>query len=453
MRLGQLFGALILSLGLVLILAWLLCHASIFTAQAASTDSIIYVDADADGANDGSSWTDAYTDLQDALDAATGGGEIWVAEGVYTPSNTSDRSATFDLWNGMALYGGFVATETLRTQRDWDAHITVLSGDIDGNDVTDANGVVSNTGSIVGDNAYHVVTADGDEITEATVLDGFVITGGNANTDLGVWPDEMGGGMCNPDGEPTLQHTTFIGNYAWYGGGMGTGDGPTLVDVAFVGNTAKRGGGMSSHSGGVTLVNVVFNGNSSETGGGLHIFYGSLGLINATFSGNAASDSGGGLFSDDLANTLVRNCILWGNTASSDAQAANSGALNITYSLVQGGCPADATCSNLLTGNPQFIRNPNPGSGDYGDLRLGFASPAIDAGDNTVLPADSTDLDDDGNTAEQVPLDLAGNSRFVDIPYKPDTGNGVAPIVDIGAYEAPIPEGYSSIYLPFVLRN
>jgi hypothetical protein len=346
------------------------------------------------------------------------------------------------------LYGGFVATETLRTQRDWDAHVTVLSGDLDGNDVTDAHGVVTRTANIVGDNAYHVVTVNTEE---ATVIDGFAITGGNAN-DNG--DDSMGGGMIIWDGSPALHHITFSGNYAgWNGGGMHSFGDPTLINVVFTGNAAYKQGGGMSNSDDATLINVAFSGNAAERGGGMHNFSGDPELINVTFSGNAASSGGGGLVSDDLATTVVRNTILWGNTAPSDAQAANSGVLSITYSLVEGGCPSGATCSHLLTSDPRFVCNPDPGDNDYGDLRLGFASPAIDAGDNAGLPADTTDLDDDGDTTEQIPLDLAGTPRFVDIPYKPDTGGGVAPIVDMGTYEAPIPEEYFSVYLPLALRR
>lgn len=84
----------------------------------------IYVDADATGANNGSSWVHAYKYLQDALNKPPGSGDqIWVAEGIYKPdqgaaATPGDREATFQLINGVAMYGGFAGGETSQDQRD-----------------------------------------------------------------------------------------------------------------------------------------------------------------------------------------------------------------------------------------------------------------------------------------------------------------------------------------------
>ncbi len=68
-------------------------------------------------------------------------------------------------------------------------------------------------------------------------------------------------------------------------------------------------------------------------------------------------------------------------------------------------------------------------------MRLSAGSPCIDAADNTAVPADDADLDNDGDTTEQTPLDLDGFPRFIDDLCTTDTGNGAPPIVDMGAYE------------------
>jgi hypothetical protein len=172
-----------------------------------------YVDANATGANNGLSWTDAFNYLQDALAVAQEADHIWVAEGVYKPdANTAepngsgDRQATFQLKNGMAIYGGFAGGETKLSQRDWEAHETILSGDIGTPDVST-------------DNSYHVVTGSGTDPN--AVLDGFTITAGNAN---GTGEDENGAGMHNNSGSPTVVNCTFSRNSAAdVGGGMYNG--------------------------------------------------------------------------------------------------------------------------------------------------------------------------------------------------------------------------------------
>ena len=112
--------------------------ALLLTPRTARADGPIYVDRDAPGpTHNGESWPTAYVTLQGALDVASAGDEIWVAAGVYTPTNVANEDATFYLESGVAIYGGFAGGEISRDQRDWEAHVTVLSGDIDGNDTTD----------------------------------------------------------------------------------------------------------------------------------------------------------------------------------------------------------------------------------------------------------------------------------------------------------------------------
>jgi hypothetical protein len=137
----------------------------------------------------------------------------------------------------------------------------------------------------------------------------------------------------------------------------------------------------------------------------------------------------------------VSNCILWDNAAGDELgqQIIDfDGRGSVTYSNVQGGWEDIGN----IDADPCFIEmgywdsNAVWAAGDY---HLRSLSPCIDAGDNTTVPSDTTDLDGDGNTAESVPFDLDGNPRCVDLPGIPDTGNGAPPIVDMGAYEAFFP--------------
>ena len=165
------------------------------------------------GSGDCSSWLNAC-DLQAALTSADEGDEIWVAAGTYTPTVPAGLAATFQMAAGVALYGGFGGTEALRSQRNWSTHLTVCSGDLDGNDTTDAHGVVTNTAYITGANALHVVTGSG--VTRTAVLDGFVVTAGRADQSP---YDAYGGGMLNSAGSPTIRNVTFSGNWGRSGGG------------------------------------------------------------------------------------------------------------------------------------------------------------------------------------------------------------------------------------------
>ncbi len=103
--------------------------------QNATGQCVVFVDSTAQGKNDGTSWADAFVDLQDALVVAETGDEIWVAAGVYEPDRgTGDRTASFQLVSGVGLYGGFAGWEEARDERDWVANEAILSGDLNGDD-------------------------------------------------------------------------------------------------------------------------------------------------------------------------------------------------------------------------------------------------------------------------------------------------------------------------------
>jgi len=323
------------------------------SVHGAPSGNIIYVRHDAVGNNDGSSWADAYTDLQDALGRARGGDEIWVAQGVYYPApNAIDRTATFELVDGVGLYGGFAGSEAERDERDWEANVTVLSGDLDRNDITD-NGVVTDATNITGDNAYHVVTGGG--ATETAVLDGLTITAGQAD---GSHPHNHGGGMHNYVSRPTLTNVTFSGNQARYGGGMYNYlSSPTLINVTFSGNSADdAGGGMYNSASSLELTNVTFSGNSADdTGGGMINLTSSLELTDVTFSGNQAR-WGGGMFnlisSPTLTNVrfIANSADLWGG-GMRNADGSDPTLTNVTFTGNQ---------SNLDGGGMSNYDNSNP---------------------------------------------------------------------------------------------
>lgn len=355
----------------------------------------------ADG-NDGSSWAQAM-DLQSALGSAACL-EIWVAEGVYKPTAAStDPAASFAIRPGVAVYGGFAGSESNRDERDPAAHRSVLSGDIDGNDAVDAEGVTASGFDILGTNAYHVVRLGGGTAAD-TVLDGFTLTGGLANRN-DISPEDGGGGglLCNADGagqacSPTLRNLAFRGNGGISGGGVccvgqnqGT-CGARLENVAFVGNFSLLGGGMLSTAiqGGAShpsIDNATFSGNFSAQGGaGFGSFGGDGGssnpiLRNVTFNGNDATTGGGtggavaSLTSSGISHVTLVNAILWGDVP--DEVVVRDGTMSLNGSIVQGGCPPGANCSGAVVGDP--LLGPLQYTGTTPVLPLGTGSAALDA--------------------------------------------------------------------------
>lgn len=313
---------------------------------------VIYVDGRASGADNGTSWADAYMFLQDGLADANESAkpvEVWVGQGIYQPdrsaaepNGTGDRKATFQLINGVTLKGGYAGFgEPDPNARDIEAYETILSGELDGNDVgvNDPRDLLSEPTRA--DNSYHVVMGIGTD--ETAVLNGFTVTAGNAG---GSYPNNYGGGMRNygnptlTSGSPTLTDCTFSGNSAARGGAMANSGSPTLTKCTFNGNSAGKGGAIYN-SGSATLTNCTFNGNSAGRGGGMYNGWGPSTLANCTFSANTAT-YGGAIFCAEHSHPFVVNCILWGNNASDGPEIAMVGIdwgswLSISYSDVQGG--------------------------------------------------------------------------------------------------------------------
>ncbi len=270
----------------------------------------------AQGSGNCSSWANACT-LQTALSGAASGDQVWVKAGVHKPTtNPADRAASFALKSGVAVYGGFTGNETSLEQRNWQTNRTILSGDIDNNDLDgNGDGVIENVADIVGANSYHVVVGSGANAT--AVLDGFTITAGQAN---GSGDDGRGGGIFNVVGSPALANLILNANMAAFsGGGMWNQIGSsTLSNVTFQRNSAASGGGLYHDSGNLTLTNMTFDGNSAATGSGGGMFNAAdsrFTLTTATFRNNTAANIGGGMYNQGVPNATLTDVIFTGNSA------------------------------------------------------------------------------------------------------------------------------------------
>ncbi len=301
--------------GRVRLLAGALCAC---LAVSASAD-VTYVKADATGNNDGTSWEDAFVYLQDALAVVEVGDEIWVAAGEYRPDQgenqtPGDRESSFEIPHGVSLYGGFDGTEETLEERAGLFEQTILSGDLEGDDQP---GFVN-----VDDNSYTVVRTASGEAGEI-VIDGFRITGGNADFEGG-----QGGGMLI-EVSVAVRNTMFEANRADNEGGAVVIPCPPAADVSFeacrfVGNEAGQGGavwidGCFYPEQTFTFSDCEFVGNEAHyDGGAVWSSYGhfaaSLVFIRCEFEGNAAAGGGGAAFHDYF-HADFRDCAFRNNTA------------------------------------------------------------------------------------------------------------------------------------------
>jgi predicted outer membrane repeat protein len=331
-----------------------------------------FVKHDATGDNDGSSWDDAFTSFQSALDVATSGDHIWVATGTYKPSTDHDlgdesdaRFYHFRMIDGVQIYGGFAGTENPNlfdlADRDFVTNETILSGDLNGDDDFDVtnDGYQGTTGD---ENCYHVLFhPSGYGLTEAAVIDGFTITGGNADGLDGL--HDLGGGIYNYQNEPIFRNLILRDNYADGGGAMYIYNcSPIITNALIVNNVSDFGGAIWIREFAIPiLTNVTIARN--------HGYY------------------GGGIFINGFSDPVMNNSIIWGNTSDdSGRQVYISSVSTLTlnycnYSDELGDILVSQFATfialNSITDNPLFVDAANE------DFRLFGVSPAVDAGDNS----------------------------------------------------------------------
>ena len=278
---------------------------------------VVYVDATAPGAGDGSSWADAFPDLRIALASAGAGTQVWVAQGTYTPDGgTGDRTLSFELPPAVSIYGGFAGGEIALSERDPQLYPTVLSGDLLGDDLPGFGNR--------GDNAHHVVTATEHALEAFTDLDGFTVRGGHPDSSA-LFP--YGGGFfLGSDQRVRITGCVIEDNLAasHSAGLYANGAGSLLLEIeacTFRANQAPHHAAFSASAKNLTLVDSLIA--DHPVGGAID--WNAPGRISGSvFQNNHGSAHPGAL---KLAGgpLVVDRCVFQNNTSLNSAGAVRDG--------------------------------------------------------------------------------------------------------------------------------
>jgi len=352
--------------------------------------AVIRVKADAPGYNGGTSWEFAFTNLQQALEWAQPGDELWVAAGTYRPLETVTTCGVFHISDRKAVYGGFAGTETTREQRDWQVNPTMLTGN-----PTCYRSVVQ--------------VVPGLNSTNRQRLDGFVITGAN-----NVYPTggtDRGGALYAVSGA-IIANCRIEGNTGWEAGGAvvegnSTGPIPLVTNCMFAANVARGSGYIAGglKASRATIVDCEFRENQVNAagvgaGGSAALLVYACDVINCViydhteFTGTELSDEiGRGIFAtgpEDRPSRVI-NCTLVGGMAA-DAYFADH--VVIENSIIWGAhSPITGSVLARHSTFPELVAGPGNSSAAplfvnaaQKNFRLAPGSPGIDDGDNLVLP-------------------------------------------------------------------
>ncbi len=368
--------------------------------------SVIYVKHDAAGSGNGSSWNNAFTELQPAIDSAVSGDQIWVAYGTYQPTSVHglvtmedvsdqeefNRYKHFRMKNGVEIYGGFAGTETELAQRDHEAEETILSCDL---------GEVDEQY----DNCFHIFYHPaGLNLDDTAVLDGFSMMGGTADE---TEPHDAGSVMYNDGSSPVIRNGWIYWNYSFKGAVFYNKDSSMKVaDTQFINNEApyskggaffnensnieisgcdianswaegdndSRGGAVYSLGGKTVILDTVFRKNLSNMGGAIFIEAGDLEVSDCTFNENQ-SEFGGAIYLNGSDDSVISGSTFQDNSTydygDSDGKGGairiSSSNLKITNSIFfrqisgMGGAvfssAPDSETSNLTIINSAFSLN------------------------------------------------------------------------------------------------
>lgn len=427
--------------------------------------AVLYVNISATGANNGTSWANAYNDLQNALSIAFVNDEIWVATGTYKPTQTTDRAISFVMRNGVDIYGGFNGTESSISERNIALNPTYLSGDIgalgDNSDNTRKIVKIQNfTAPIIFDGFRVVSGYDGLSTGKGAGI--YVVNNPGVSINIrntilyNNYAYHSGGGMIIDNSNTTFNNCEFLYNSSFnYGGGAiysanGSNSNIYLNDCKFIGNNSREGVVINFDGDELIMERNFISSNTVNTSGniinisiGVSLFQ----INNSLIVGNQLSDGGSavissyssGVGSSSLTNVtichnknnasstvyteavyksnspmLISNCIIFGNT-NSDLNVQIDSGNTVRNSVVENGY---STGINISTANPLFV---NPGTLSMApfdastfDYSLQNSSPAISFGNNLYSQAFT--------------FDFQNNARIQQL------------IVDCGAIESPFAE-------------
>ena len=368
-----------------------------------SANATVFVDWNKPSGGDGTTWATAFQRVQDGLNAATAPNEVWVATGSY--------SENVILRPGIGLYGGFIGTETIRSERDPAGNLTTIDGHQAGNAVIGANGAVidgftitNGKPSINGGGVYCAYVSP--TISNCTIA---LNTGAGVycyqsspiitncriteNTDKGIY--------CNTGGNASVTDCLIADNSAvQYAGIYCYSATPTIKRCIITGNqttgTDARGGGISfvSCTSPITVENCVIAGNSASMGGGVYLSLSSPSFVNCTITDNVAVSSGGNAYLVN-SNSVFRNTIVSYGTAPIGGAVYKNTSSNPTFDhsdfWLNGDQPFEPTSWDPTLGGDNRLYNPLFVDRASGNYHLMSVSGCIDAGTNVSAPIDDLD--------------------------------------------------------------